>query len=602
MTALILFTTLLSLTVANGTESGSAGACSRFNKSVANGSDAQKLKTFIATQWDWKMHEFPEWASSVGFPGQDDRWTDQSIAATDARKEIARCELKALQKVARARLKGEDVVNYDLLLKRAQENIEELRFPSEYLMLDQLGGMQMDVADVIEQMPKNSKKNYEDRIARLEKVPALEGQVEILLREGLKRKVTSIKMLLSGVPAQFDRVLTDKIEDSPLYKPFKDMPPSINAGDKAELQKRALETIHGKTYPALQRLREFVVKEYIPNSRTTTAWKDMPDGEAWYAYLVRVQTTTNKSPEELHQLGLREVERITAEMQKVKDQAKFTGDLKAFNKFLTTDKQFFFTSADDLLRAYRDIAKRIDPELPRLFATLPRLTYGVRPIAEYKAKEAPAAYYESGSPEAGRAGYFSANTYDLAARPKWAMEVLTMHEAVPGHHLQISLAQELKGLPEFRRNSFYTAFTEGWGLYAESLGTDLGFYKDPYSKYGALTYEMLRACRLVLDTGLHVKGWTRDQAVQYFLDHNAMTRHEAEVEVDRYMTWPGQALAYKVGQLKFLELRERAKAKLGQKFDIRKFHDEVLRHGALPLDVLEKTVEDWIKATLAQKT
>jgi len=309
---------------------------------------------------------------------------------------------------------------------------------------------------------------------------------------------------------------------------------------------------------------------------------------------VRNSTTTKMTPEELHQLGLKEVDRITAEMEKIRQKVAFKGDLKAFNKFLLKDKQFYFTRKEDLLAGYRNIGKQVDAELPKLFKTLPRLPYGVREIPEYQAKAAPAARYMGGTLETGRAGYFEANTTDLPSRPKWDMETLTFHEAVPGHHFQIAIAQEMKDVPEFRKHGHFTAFTEGWALYAEGLGDELGFYKDPYSKYGNLSAEMMRAVRLVLDTGMHAKGWSKQQAWDYYRSKMPISDHDSEIEIDRYITWPGQALAYKVGQLKFRELRQLGKTALGERFDVREFHDEVLRHGALPMDVLEKTVRDWI--------
>jgi uncharacterized protein (DUF885 family) len=512
--------------------------------------------------------------------------------------------LRALHKIPRKSLNGEDALNYDLAERQLKSAIEGFKYPSQLLVLDHMGGLQIDLADMMNSMPVSTKKNYRDRIARLEKIPDLEFQVEALLREGLKRKVTPLKVFLERVPPQFEKVLTPKIEDSPLYMPFKDIRAAISGNEKQELRQKAVAVLKDKVYPAMQKLRDFVVDEYIPGARTSTAWRDMPDGANWYAYLVREHTATSMQPEELHQMGLKEVARILGEMEKIRDQVKFKGDLKSFNQHLLADPKYYYTDPQALLTAYRDLAKRIDPELPRLFKTLPRLPYGVREIAAYKAKDAPAAYYEPGSPGTGRAGYFEANTTDLQSRPKWAMEALTMHEAVPGHHLQLAIAAELENVPEFRKHErdavrtqtgviHYTAFVEGWGLYAEGLADELGFAKDPYSKYGQLSYEMWRAVRLVVDTGMHQLGWSRDQAIEYFMDHLPKTRLEAEQEVDRYLTMPGQALAYKVGQMKFRELRDYAKAQLGDKFDIRTFHDEVLRHGAVPMDVLEKTVKAW---------
>jgi uncharacterized protein (DUF885 family) len=326
------------------------------------------------------------------------------------------------------------------------------------------------------------------------------------------------------------------------------------------------------------------------------AWSDLPDGEAWYAHLVRVYTTTNVTPKEVHELGLSEVARIRDAMAVVEEEAGYAGRRDEFLEFLRTDDQFFYSSAAELLRGYRDIAKRVDPELPRLFGTLPRLPYGVSPVPDHEAPSTTTAYYLRGSPTTGRPGMFAANTYDLRSRPKWEMEALTLHEAVPGHHLQISLAAELEGVPPFRALGGYTAFVEGWGLYAESLGAEMGFYADPFSRFGQLAYEMWRAVRLVVDTGIHTLGWQRQQAIDYFADNTGKARHDVAVEVDRYISWPAQALAYKIGQLTFSRLRAQAKEQLGPRFDVRRFHDFVLGAGALPLDVLEQRTAGWLAA------
>lgn len=561
---------------------------------ITKGSSVQRLNRYFETQWKYMMNEYPEWATYAGYPGQNDRWTDYSAKARARRKLELKCQLEALQKIPHQGLRGEDQINFNLAKRNLEIGLESEKFDGEYLALNHLNGIQHELPDLLASMPAASKLDYENMIARLDKVPELAGQTEDLLREGLKRKATAVKMFLQRVPAQFDKILTAKVEDSPLYKPFLEMGMTLSAAEKAELQSRARQVIQSKTYPSLKKLKEFLVKEYIPGARESISMSEMPNGKAWYAFEVKEQTTTDLTPEQLHNLGQSEVARITKEMEGVRDQVKFKGDLKAFNQFLLKDKQFYYDKPDKLLIGYRDIAKRIDPELPKLFKTLPRLTYGVREMPSYKAAEAPAAYYEGGSLEAGRAGYFDANTSDLPGRPRWGMEALTLHEAVPGHHLQISIAQELKGIPEFRKQGGYTAFIEGWGLYAESLGDELGLYKDPYSKYGQLSYEMWRAIRLVVDTGMHAKGWTRQQAIDYFADHMAKAPTETAIEVDRYITWPGQALAYKVGQIKFRELRARAQAELGEKFELREFHDQLLKHGALPMDVLEKAVTEWI--------
>jgi uncharacterized protein (DUF885 family) len=348
--------------------------------------------------------------------------------------------------------------------------------------------------------------------------------------------------------------------------------------------------------PAYRKLLAFVVNEYIPGSRETLGMSSLPDGEAWYRHRIQVMTTTDKSASEIHDLGLKEVARIEANMDATRTKTGFQGDRKAFFKFLTNDDRFFYTDKNALIIGYRDIAKRIDPELPARFRTLPRLTYGVLPVPEYSEKTQTTAYYDPGAPEVGRAGIFFANTYDLRARPKWAMEDLVLHEAVPGHHLQFARAQELNELPKFRRYGEYNAYVEGWGLYSETLGEELGMYKDPYSKFGQESGEIWRAIRLVVDTGIHAKGWTRQQAIDYFNAHSGKAQHDIEVEVDRYIVWPGQALGYKLGQLTIKALRDEATQALGDRFDERDFHDQVLGAGALPLSILQVRIRDWVAA------
>lgn len=569
--------------------------CQDYNKATSVPNASKQLNSLIEKNWAYLLQVYPEMATRLGHSEGADRWTDMSSEAIKKREEMTSCLARNLAKISRAKLKGEDLINYDLLTYRTNLAIAEFPFGSEYLAISHLSGLHLDLPDDVAGMPVRNLKDYKNIIARLEKVPFLEQQIESLLREGLKKKITPVKIFLNRVPAQFDKVVTPEIEDSPLWAPFKELKITISEKEKSEIQQNARVALKEKVFPALSKLKKFIVEEYIPGARETISWSDMPDGKAWYEVLVKASTTTPLTAKELHELGLSEVARITKEMDLVRQKADFKGDLSAFNQFLLKDRRFYFRSEEELMTAFRDLAKRIDPELPRLFKTLPRLTYGVRKIPDYKSKEAPAAYYTSGNINAGTAGYFEANAYDLNARPKWGMEAVTFHEAVPGHHFQVSLSQELNGLPEFRKYGGDTAFIEGWGLYAETLGEELGFYKDPYSKYGQLTYEMWRAVRLVVDTGIHYFGWSREKAIEYFQSKMPKTRLEAEVEVDRYITWPSQALAYKVGQLKFKELRQKAEAALGSNFDIRDFHDEVLRHGSLPMDVLERTLKNWIE-------
>ena len=368
----------------------------------------------------------------------------------------------------------------------------------------------------------------------------------------------------------------------------------MTAEEIDQIKEDAKIVIEMQVYPAFQDLYDFLVEEYIPNASESIALSDNQNGKEWYKHRARQFTTTDLSPEEIHELGLREVARIKNEMDNVIAKSGFKGTFNEFTHFLRTDPQFYAKTAEELLAGYRDIAKKADPELPKLFGKLPRMPYGVIEIPSYAAKSQTTAFYRGGSEKDGRAGYFYANTYALDTRPKWEMEALTLHEAMPGHHLQISLAKELPETHPLLQNLSYTGFVEGWGLYAESLGTEMGFYKDPYSKFGQLTYEMWRAVRLVVDTGMHYFGWSREKSINYFASNTAKSLHDIEVEIDRYISWPGQALAYKIGELKFKELRHRAKNHFGDQFNIRDFHDELHKRGALPLDILEDQINSWM--------
>jgi uncharacterized protein (DUF885 family) len=419
-------------------------------------------------------------------------------------------------------------------------------------------------------------------------------QVIALLDTGLARGITPPRITLHGVADAVGRQIVDDPAMSVMLSPLAHLPPAMPEAERARLRERGAAIVRDSVLPAWRQLHRFLTERYVPGARESIGLSAVPEGEAWYAFAVRQYTTTDMTASEIHALGLREVERIRRAMDSVITATGFTGGFGDFIQFLRTDPRFYFTDTASLLREYRDIAKRIDPGLIRLFGRLPRMPYGVIAVPAYAERDVTTAYYMPGSPEAGRPGYFYANTYDLKARPKWEMEALTVHEAVPGHHLQIALAQELENVPEFRKHLGFTAFVEGWGLYAESLGSDLGLYTDPYSRFGALTYDMWRAVRLVVDTGLHSMGWSRQQAIDFFAANSSKPLHDITVEVDRYISWPGQALAYKIGQLKILELRDRARAALGGRFDIRDFHAVVLENGAVPLDVLEELVDAWI--------
>lgn len=590
--------TLLSLSMATGAiAQGQNEFKQRFAALIENReklSEGERLHKLFDISWERDMKEFPENATSVGYPGQNDRWTDDSFEAIERRKKEARDPLDALLSINREKLSEADKLNYDLFKRDAELDVEGTRFPSELMPVTQMRGIQQEVAETMELMPASSVKNYEDMIARVNAVPIKVDQTIALMEKGLEKGVTPPRITLRDVADQAKNQITDDPMKSAILRPFAEFPADMAAKEQDRLKAAAVEAYKQKAVPAFQKLADYLEKKYVPHARESIACGELPDGKAWYAFEARRFTTTKMTPEEIHKLGLSEVERIHKEMEEVIKKSGFKGSFAEFTQFLRTDPQFFFTDPKDLVTAYRDIAKRIDPGLPKLFATLPRLTYGVLPIPSYAEKSQTTAYYQPGSAQIGRPGYFYANTYDLKSRPKWEMEVLTIHEAVPGHHLQISLAQEMKDLPEFRKHGGPTAFVEGWGLYSESLGEEIGFYQDPYSKFGQLTYEMWRAVRLVVDTGMHSLGWSREKAIEFFKTNTGRAEHDIEVEIDRYIVWPGQALAYKIGQLKMKEMRAYAKKELGEKFDVRKFHDALLANGAIPMDVLEKQIKEWV--------
>jgi uncharacterized protein (DUF885 family) len=588
---------LLSLAAAGASAETSEDFEQRYAALIENKagqSDAERAHELFKIRWEYSMYESPETATYFGYHEPNDRWTDYSPAAIERRKREPQAALKVIQTIHREKLNVADQLNYDLFKKELERGIEGNRFKGEYLAITQLSGIQQDVPQNLEMMPHASVGDYEAMIRRLRGVSNVVEQVVGLLQKGLESGITPPRITLRDVPQQVQDLLIAEPLKNPILHSFTEFPKGFPAGEQARLQAEAAAVLTNSVLPAFSKLHRFLSDKYVPGARESIAMSDLPDGKEWYAFNARTSTTTTKTPEEIHAIGLAEVKRIRKEMDQVIAETGFKGSFAEFCTYLRTDPKFYFDNAESLLQAYRDIAKRVDPELIRLFGKLPRLPYGVLPVPSYMEKSQTTAYYQGGSLESGRAGYFFANTYDLKTRPKWEMEPLSMHEAVPGHHLQISLALELDGMPEFRKHQEYTAFVEGWGLYSESLGEEMGFYKDPYAKFGRFTYEMWRAIRLVVDTGMHSKGWSRQQAIDYFKANAGKTEHDITVEVDRYIVWPGQALAYKIGELKIKELRAYATQELGKNFDVRAFHDELLGNGALPLDVLEKRMRDWV--------
>jgi len=572
-------------------------------ENAAGLSEAERLSEYIDIFFDYTMLEHPEFATYIGHPGDHGRWTDNSLAAEARRDAEQHRALEILQSIDREKLTGEDRLNYDLLEHDIVEGIAGEKFLGEYLALNQMGGVHSSVAQMTAVMPKRTVADYENILSRLGGAATLVADDMERLEKGLELGVTPPKVTLRDVPGQFEAVLADDALESPLLVAFTQIPDSIEASERERLTAEAVQIYEGELKPAFSALHQFLVDEYIPGARESIATRDLPDGVEWYAHRARQSTTTEMTPEEIHQIGLAEVARIRGEMAKVIEESGFEGSFEDFTTFLREDPQFYFETAEELLVAYRDITKRADAKLVGLFGTLPRLPYGVEPVPDFMAPSQTTAYYQGGSLEAGRPGTYFANTYKLETRPKWEMEALSLHEAVPGHHLQIALQQEIEDLAWFRRFGGYGAFVEGWGLYSESLGEDMGFYTDPYSKFGQLTYEIWRAVRLVVDTGMHHLGWSRQEAIDYFVANSGKQEHDIVVEVDRYIVWPGQALSYKIGELKIKELRAYAETELGESFDIRAFHDVVLGNGALPLDVLEIQIQEWVvglKAAMAK--
>lgn len=562
---------------------------------VAQSQPAQTLHTLFDEDWQWRLKEEPESATLYGDHRYDNLLTDLSPEAIERRKAHRREMLARIEAIDRSTLDKQDRVSYDLFLRNAKLDVEELQFPVEYLAINQMQGLQIDFAQLVTNTPFRNAQDYSNYLARLTALPKQIDQTIALLKRGLASGWVQPAVPLRSLPEQIEGQLSSDATESPLYKPFQTTPNDIPSATRDRLAADGKHLIAEQVMPAMRKLDAFLKDTYLPGARKQISAMTLPDGAAYYQYSIQRETTTNLTPAEIHKIGLSEVARIHKEMEDVVRQTGFHGSFSEFLTFLRTDPRFYYTNADDLVAGYALIAKRIDGHLPELFAELPREPYGIRVIPSYESPAQTTAYYMEGAADGSRAGMFMINTYKLDTRPKYEMEALTLHESVPGHHLQIARAQELKGLPDFRRNAGYTAYVEGWALYAESLGSEIGMYKDPYSRFGQLTYEMWRACRLVVDTGMHSMGWSRQQAIDYMKDNTAKTENDIVVEVDRYIVWPGQALAYKLGELKIKELRARAKQQLGDKFDLRKFHNAVLDNGALPLDVLDTQIDEWIE-------
>ena len=556
-----------------------------------------KFEKYLSNQWEQDLEDSPIFASLLGNKKFNQNITSNSIKSFQTNKLKFKENLKNLNSFNFEQLDSDNKLNYQLKEISLKNSIEASNYPSYYMSLNQRGGVQ-SYYETGDRLVYESRQDYEDWLIRLSKYVDNITNTKNNLKEGLEKGYTQPQLVTKQVISQIDNILNSNIENNPYLKIYLKADDSFfKKGEKEDLINRAKELIKINIIPAYIDLNNFLKTVYLPNSRQSIGLSAVPDGALWYEYAARYHTTTNLTPDEIHNIGLKEVKRIRNEMEQIIKDLEWDGDFKSFLSYLRTSPRFYYDNPDDLLNAYLIMAKSIDPLLPKIFKVFPRSPYGVIPIPAESAPFTTTAYYNS--PAKGRPGYFYANLYKPESRPKYEIPVLTVHEAVPGHHFQISIAQELENVPTFRKYQSFTAFVEGWGLYSEELGEFMNLYDDPYDKFGQLTYDMWRAIRLVVDTGIHYKNWSRQDAIDLFLENTAKSKLDIENEVDRYIAWPGQALAYKIGQLKILELRNKAEKQLGDKYDIKDFHHEVLKRGSLPLDILEAYINEWIDESLS---
>ena len=551
----------------------------------------QAFAALLDAQWQYQLEHHPEFASIIGDTRYNDRWSDYSPAALQAERQATADFLKRFEAVDATALSAQDQLSLQMMLRQLRDRLEAIALNNDAMPLEPVGGIQLALPGYAQAFPFASVKDYEDYIKRLQAIPALLDQVVALSRAGAKDGLVQPKYLLERIPAQVREIAAPAGADSPFALPLKNFPDAVPAAERARLRAAMLAAIDQQVRPAYAKLADFVADEYAPQGRADEGLWSLPDGERRYRYAIHTQTTTDKSPEQIHQIGLAEVARIEGEMSAIARQLGYA-DLAALRKSVARDRRFFASSREQILQRYRDDIAQMQPQLPKLFGTLPKTPLEVRAMAEFRST-APGAEYWQSDAQGSKPALVMVNTSDYAQRTLVNIEATAYHEGVPGHHLQISLAQTLP-LPPFRQQSGYNAYVEGWALYAERLGKDVGFYKDPYSDHGRLAGELLRANRLVLDTGVHYKRWTRQQMIDFFHAHPSDDEPSIQAETDRYIAWPGQALGYKLGELDILALREKAKRELGAGFDIRAFHDQILGGGAMPLDLLDARIDAWI--------
>ena len=553
-----------------------------------------RLHQLFQEEWEFRLKENPIYATYCGDHRYDDRLPSISLADFERRAEQARAFLTSLQSIARSELSPADQLNASIFEQVLRDQLSEYAFNTHLMPVSKVAGPHASLAELPDITPFNTAADFKAYIHRLGRFYEYIQANISLMRTGIQQGFTPALNALAGIE---DTLLAQVVPDASqtvFARPFQTLPAEIGSMEAAQMRQKGLQAIQKSVIPAYQRLLDFMTREYLPAARTVVAASELPNGKAYYAYCVRHFTTLDLTPEQVHQTGLEEVHRIRAEMQALIQKTGFQGDFQAFLRFLRNDARFYVDTPTALLEKTALILKRMDGELPRLFKVLPRTPYGIRIVPDYSAPHNTTAYYFPPTGE-GTAGYYYVNTYDLKSRPLYEMEALSFHEAVPGHHLQIALQQEMAEVPPFRRFGEVTAFIEGWALYAERLGLEVGFYQDPYSNFGRLTYEMWRAARLVVDTGMHALGWSRQQAIDFMAENTALSLLNIANEVDRYIAWPGQALAYKIGELKIRALRIYAESTLGSRFDLREFNDVVLENGCIPLDVLERVIRDWVE-------
>ena len=595
---LICAALLGSVTIASGVAHAAPATQPAAKADVA--SRVAALNALLAEQWQYNLKNAPEFATTLGDLRYNDRWTDASLAHQAADHRATEDFLKRFEAIDTSGFADSDRLNQQLMVRQLKDSLKGYDLKLNEMPLDQMNGVHIALAGFVSSIPFDNTKEYDDYLARLKAVPKLFDQVAEVARQGMADKMMPPKYLLEKVVAQIGSIEKPAGMDSVFAEPLKHFPKSLPAADRKRLHDAILAAIDDDVRPAYAKLGKFVADDYAPHGRSQPGVWDLPDGDAIYRYDVEQMTTTNETPGQIHEIGLAEVKRIEGEMTKIAHAQGFK-DLASFRASLKTNPKTHATSREDILNRYRGFIAGMEPELPKLFGLLPKTKVVVMPVEKFREKEAAAAEYHPGTPDGSRPGQIFVNTGDFANRSILTIESTAYHEGIPGHHLQISIAQTLPKLPPFRQQAGYTAYIEGWALYAEQLGKEVGFYKDPLSDYGRLSDELLRADRLVLDTGVHYKHWTRQQMVDFFHAHSSEDEPDVQAETDRYITWPGQALAYKTGELKILELRARAEKALGDRFDIRAFHDEILSGGALPLDVLETRVDHWIAAVKAGK-